>query len=355
MSKKIKYNIEIITIHENERKLVNNLKIHYILPKWAKKTGIFRYIIGGIKARHVLRNNDIYLLHAHNTSGYGLMALLSGFKYIVTTYGSEIYRARSRGKIYRFLIKKILDKSQKVTASSIKMSRELESSFSIDPNKINLFSLGVDRNIFYRRPKPSLSDLHVKYNIKKSDKIWIINRRVLPLYNTNEVIRGFLQFTKQSKRACKLFVICGEYDADYLADIQALIEGTSSKNNVFFIKEFLSQNEIAKLLSIGDFSISVPNTDQLSSSILESISCCTIPILSDIEAYESLKNKKIALFAKDLSAKGFYDIFLKTSSMTEEDKVKITRNGCTYINDYRSERQGLNSLVKLYSKNQNLI
>ena len=84
------FEVEVWSIHNCEGKG----HARQILPAFARKLPtILKYILAGLFLRFQ-KNVDFF--HAHNTSGYGLTALLAGKKYIITTYGSEIFSTNKK-------------------------------------------------------------------------------------------------------------------------------------------------------------------------------------------------------------------------------------------------------------------
>lgn len=238
------------------------------------------YVLLGLLCRLRYRGGrDGVLLHAHNTSGYGLAALLSGCPYIVTTYGSEIYAAAARGRLYRCLIGAVLRRALLVTASTARMHDELVRGFGLPEERIVTFSLGVDPLFF--PDAAARARLRAAHGIGQEEPVWISNRRITPLYHTLELVRAFRRYRADGGRG-RLILLEGSSDPAYLARVLA---EAAAVPEVLFVPGFLAQDRLRSLLSAADFAISVPDTDQLSSSILESIACGCIPVLLDNPAY----------------------------------------------------------------------
>ena len=79
----------------------------------------------------------------------------------------------------------------------------LENVYGIEPTKIQNFSLGVDTDTFFPIRKKV-----------ESAKVWIINRRMHPHYNSLETILGFIAYLELGYTG-KLIVLMGDYDRDY--------------------------------------------------------------------------------------------------------------------------------------------
>lgn len=276
--------IEIIHIHHKNKPCIyeSKAKLICLIPtclKWLPS--IIQYIITGIFFRFKFFNKKHIFIHAHNTSGYGLSALLSNHQYGVTTYGSEIYTSEDRSKVYRILIKSILTKAVFITSASPLMTNKLNELYGFS-KKVREFSLGVSRRFMFS----SLERNKWRETLKVSDDctLLVINRRAAALYRTVEVVQCFLRTLNNN--SFKLVLLSGDADTQYLKKLDVIVNGDAS---VSIINGFLKQEDVSGILSASDFFISTPKTDQLSSSILEGIVCDSVPILADLQAYNSIK------------------------------------------------------------------
>ena len=271
------------------------------------KLKILRYLIGGLKLRFLSRYKEIDFLHAHNTSGYGLMALLSGKKFVVTTYGSEIYRVETSSYLYRAVIGKILSKAKKVTCSTDYMHEFLKTKLEISENKIHSFSLGITYSYKQKKPKqiPEINDF-----VGDSELVIFSNRRLQQLYCIDYIVKEFAKVVDCQSDA-KLIILKGDYDVDYERYIKDLVLDLDLTRNVHVIDKYLEAEEIKWINEISLFSISIPKSDQLSSSILESIYSGTRPILRNLPAYKKLFDGGLASELCDTGVGALSDIVLK--------------------------------------------
>ena len=301
------YDFQIISIwHKNslEEIELGTVTCKQILPKFFSVfPEIFQYFFLGVIIRFVAKN-EAYALHAHGTSGYGLAALVSGFKYGVTTYGSEIYAASKRGCVYKALINKILTSSTAITSASPKMTDTLKRNFNVEDAKIHEFSLGVS-STFYFSAKES-KRVRDKLGVVEGP-IWVANRRVAPIYHTLELVQAFIRTRKRTNTG-HLLIMEGDADKSYLSDVELLCETCP---HITIISGFINQGGLRAFLSAADFAISIPDTDQLSSSILEGAVCGAIPLLRNLSCYDLVKGFSIVFEINDKDS--YEEIFLKSS------------------------------------------
>lgn len=291
----------IYSIHKNTFFPDSNVTVKYnFLLNLGGLGAILAYIFLGIWLRFFIKKS--VSLHAHNTSGYGLSALLSNNRYILTTYGTEIFGANKRSSIYRFIINKVLKKADIITATSTAMENTLKTEFNVEKDKIKTFSLGVSSSFSFSLDMRN--KIREELNIPYDAVTWVYNRRITPLYNTLETIKAFKEFAKGATSK-HLILMEGDKDPSYT---KLVLETIKDDVNIHLIKGFLDQSNMSAYLSAADIAISLPNSDQLSSSILEAISCGCLPMLVNLSAYQpifdALTSVRVCL---DDITNGFYE------------------------------------------------
>ncbi len=309
------YSVVIFTAHPIKSKKLVSSPVKEIIPRTVIYFPMFwRYFVTGLMLRFKANEHGFKFFHAHNTSGYGLMALLSGKPYIITTYGSEIFSAQDKGPIYCFLIRTILQNSIAVTSTSSKMTEYLNRHFGVGKSKIHEFSLGVSTVFFFDAEGRNTVRSNLSLN---SSPVWIVNRRIRPLYHTVELLKAFIKFRERANKG-SLIVLEGDSDQTYLAEVESLCAGI---DYIKLIHGFMPQSELRAYLSAADFSISVPESDQLSSSILEGAVCGAVPLLANLESYAPLKNRGIFFTINDVNDSCSYEqIFYRSSEMMENQE-----------------------------------
>jgi len=268
-----------------------------------------RYAYLGLMLRCQRGESVVY--HAHNASGYGLAAWLSGKRYLLTTYGSEIFQAGERSLLYRYLLRWVLKRSECITTSSPDMKQYLERHFPYTSGKVVSFSLGV-RIAFVRTPVD-------KRNIGEAGRpVWFCNRRILPLYRTLSVVRAFVSFKARGGEGT-LVLLQGDASGDYLDVVE---REAAECSDIRLVKGFVDTETIIHLLDSADFTISVPASDQLSSSILEGMARQCIPILSDLHAYAPVTGKAIIVEQQSNFQHALERIFEKTASLEVSERQR---------------------------------
>lgn len=274
-----------------------------------------RYVLLGLWLRILDRSSEP--VHAHNTSGYGLCALLSGRPYIVTTYGSEILQAHNRGRFYKAMIRAVLRGADRITATSPQMARAIA---EIDPElsaKIETFSLGVSSGFL----------LPVAPRSEEVPRTWFVNRRIAPHYRTLDVLAAFIAFKSLGYEG-QLVILKGDADQTYLDDVMRAAEGRS---DVEIIEKFLSPDQMRNALDRADFCLSTPISDQLSAAIVEGMARGCVAVLSPLDAYKSVDLPAIYLSATDPLRDALTTAFCETAEMKPEAVCEARRKARNFV------------------------
>jgi glycosyltransferase involved in cell wall biosynthesis len=286
------------------------------LPKAALRLPkALRYVLLGLWLRILDRSSEP--VHAHNTSGYGLCALLSGRRYIVTTYGSEILQAHNRNHFYKGMIRAVLRGADRITATSPQMALAIA---EIDPElsaKIETFSLGLSP-AFLHPVAPRSED---------APRTWFVNRRITPHYRTLDVLAAFAAF-KDLGYEGRLVLLKGDSDPTYLDCVRRAVDG---RWDVEIIEDFLSPDQMREALDRADFCISTPISDQLSSAILEGMARGCVSVLSPLDAYTLVDLPAIYLSATDPFRDALTTTFRKTAEMAPEALSEARRTARNFV------------------------
>ncbi|WP_338446757.1 hypothetical protein V5F89_02880 [Pelagerythrobacter marensis] len=326
-----RFNVVVYDIHTNRPSIIDSSLTPIIVPlaRVFRFTGkLVQYTALGLWLRWFCRRDG--LLHAHNASGYGLSALLSGRDYIVTVYGSEIYNAHQRGLIYNWILKEIISSSKLVTTSSDHMRSTIVKKYGLRPERI--FSKMLLDPIFLEANEEDR---------RGQVRTWFVNRRMAELYCTISVVEAFKTFIG-SGGVGALVLLEGDADTHYAARVRAATVGCSS---IEIITGFVDQDKLIEHLSRSHFCISVPESDQFSSSILEGAACGVIPILRNLESYKAVSDISIVLRADDGLKGALVSMFRETASLSDSSIKLMSRKARNFAMKNFSYREFINSFA----------
>ena len=266
----------IFTVHSGDVDDIKPIKIFFL-------NKILSYVILGLilKIKFIGRPKTDFL-HAHGASGYGLTAFISGLPYIATIYGSEILG--KHGAIYRFVVKKILERAVFITVTS-DYTKEVLISIGLDENKVVCFHTGID---FSKLDSIAPDTNNSIYGDKSTYNVVSI-RNCAPHYRVECIIEDFLKFCRiNSQSNYILHIIFGNGDKEYFDYLKLKY---ISNGNVNFINGFLPYNELLRLIRNSDLCINYPITDQLSATLLEAMYLCKNVVSIDLDSYSRLHSK----------------------------------------------------------------
>jgi hypothetical protein len=295
-----------------------------------------QYVLLGLWVRLIHKSDSARPIHAHNTSGYGLAALVSGKKYGITSYGTEIFSAPQRSRTYRTMIKRILARAAWVTTTSPTMEETLIAQFDVPQAKIHTFSLGV--------PDAFVTQASCHQSKPTDERMWCVNRRIHPHYDTLNLVSGFLSY-RENGGSGRLTLLAGDVDPAFMAEVEQRIAGHDA---IEVIPGFLNQEEMIALLDRAHFAISVPFSDQLSSAILEGAARGAVPILRDLPCYDAVKVISILVCDMSDSIESYAATFEKTAMMDQASYEEYRRNCMTEIQHHYTSKVVREKLDCLY-------
>jgi hypothetical protein len=139
------------------------------------------------------------------------------------------------------------------------------------------------------------------------------------LYKTLEVVRAFKSF-KASDGVGQLILLRGDASGCYFESVRNEAQGHP---DITLITEYLDQNKMIELLDQSDFTISIPETDQLSSAILEGLARGTVPILRPIDSYSPISECGVFIDHEKSDTEALLEAFQKTSSFSKLEMEKL--------------------------------
>lgn len=308
---------------------------------------VLRYALSGLSARWRSSQCADAVIHAHGASGNGFMAWLSGQRYVIGTYGSEIFAAKERGRLYCWLLRNILQQAERISVCSEECTKILVEQFGIPIERIYNFHLGYDNSAFRPLERSQRLALRSDRQLPLDEPVWVVNRRTHPHYRTREVVEGFLEYCHQGGIG-RLVVLCGDQQADYTKTICEIIRARSAENRIIVVERMLSAPELASWLQLGDFSISVPRTDNFSISTLESMGCGAVPILADLEAYRLLRPCQSVRWMTSFEAVDFTKVFLETARSWPLSHDSQRKDCFEFVQDGFSTEGAIRDVVAFY-------
>ena len=219
-------------------------------------------------------------LHAHGASGYGLSALLSGRKYIVTIYGSEIFGIHSWP--YQRMVKQILASADVITVTSTLARARVLEIVPTATNYVNTFHTGIDIDQIEKYARDNLHS-----NMAANGRINILSiRNSAPVYDTREILKA-VDHLRGRFPQLHLTVPLGNGDLSYFLELQSEFP----VDWITFLPRQLPHEELLALMLSADICVNFPVTDQVSTTLLEAVYLNKKIVTCNLPTYAELFDK----------------------------------------------------------------
>lgn len=143
-----------------------------------------------------------------------------------------------------------------------------------------VYSWGVDRNIFH----PNAGENFRSRLGISPDTLVIFSPRVMqPLYRIDIILRGFARVLTEKSSALLLLATFRAYP-EYQEHLRSQCRQMHMEDKVVFLPD-LTPDEMAAHLAAADISVSIPTSDGLPQTFLESAACKTAMLMSNLPNY----------------------------------------------------------------------
>jgi glycosyltransferase involved in cell wall biosynthesis len=258
------YDICFVTIHSLSRPL--DKKIH--LVKMPNNFGLgYIFQVGRLKS--ILNNYKPDILHAHYSTGYGLMSKLSGFsKNIVSIYGTDAYDFPHKSLFHKFLLKSILKGHSAKLSTSENMASEISRTYP-DLSRPIVTPFGVDINLFKPADKRACS---------RDIKIGVV-KKMDPKYGIDILLKSFSLYLKKYKINNATLHIAG--DGAKLNEYKQLSKKLKIDEFTTFYGVILN-SQVPEFLNSLDIFVVPSQSESFGVAAVEAQSCALPVIVSNV-------------------------------------------------------------------------
>jgi glycosyltransferase involved in cell wall biosynthesis len=265
-----------------------NAKIHYVKTLQGR-IRLVPYIadplLAFIQLQNLLRKINPDILHAHYVWDKTLSRVLMNFHpFIISAWGTDVFVIPKKSRIYRLITAAALNKADIITTTAVYMGEYLQKEFNIPEKKIMRIPWGIDLTTFHRGYTSEVKALKNKLSIPDGSPVIISSRHMTPLYNIHSLVEAASHVIKDHPEAVFIF-LRGYGSPEFEGALKSKAETWGVSQNIRFISQVLTPEQMAIYLNASDIFISIPLADQFASSIMEGMACGIIPIVSDIDVY----------------------------------------------------------------------
>lgn len=203
---------------------------------------------------------DVVHIHQVNRLAYFVSRLTNrmNIPVVTTAWGSDVLLIPQQSKFYRFLVTKVLERSNSVTADSMEMIDAMKK-MAASANYV-LLQYGID-----------------KITATTKEKVIYSNRLHKPLYRIDAIIGYFASFSAEFPEWKLVVGAVGEQTETLKKQVKEL----KLDNQVSFVG-WLEKEQNNSWYAKASIYVSIPESDGTSVSVLEAMSAGCIPVVADL-------------------------------------------------------------------------
>lgn len=289
------------------------------------------------KVKRIIGEFKPDIVHAHYASSYGLIGALSGFHpYIISMWGSDIFRFPNYSFLHKTVLKFNLSKADKLLSTSFIMSSEAKKYTMKD---IIVTPFGVDLNRFKPKTVNSIfvdTDIVIG-TIKTLEKI----------YGIEYLIRAFkIVKTKLPDKQIKLLLVGEGTQRKVLENLA--IELNLLDDIVF--TGYISHDEVENYHNMLDIYVAVSIQESFGVAVLEASACGKPVIVSNVGGLpEVVDNGKTGIIVEKENPDELANalIILITNS---ELKNEMGKNGRMKVSKEYNWQNSLKMMLSIYNE-----
>ncbi|MFX1249881.1 MAG: glycosyltransferase family 4 protein [Promethearchaeota archaeon] len=208
------------------------------------------------------------IIHSHYTTFYGFIAAISRYKpHILSVYGSDLYKAHG---IFNFLNRIALLSAFPITYDSMNLGKEIEKVIGMDKKKKRavLLPFGVNTHIFMKNEINKTPDRFKVISTRHLEEIYDVKTLI---YAIPEIVKAFPEID---------FIVIG--NGSQKQKLEDITKDLGVEGNVHFLGRFSEQKDFIQQFVSANIYVSTSLSDSTSVSLLEAISSCLVPVITDL-------------------------------------------------------------------------
>lgn len=328
--------VHLLTCHPIKESYSEGIYLHQLTP-----LAPIGYIFAVRRLRQVLKRMQPDLLHAHYVTGYGTLAVLSGFhRLMISAWGADVYDFPRKSRFHHWLVERNLKHCRAVGSTSHCML-EVVKSITPDLPLTYVTPFGVDTDLFYPYPKTEAEEEHrIRVGTVK-----LLHHK----YGIDTLIRAFALVHEQYRRADVELVIIGSGPEEDSLKVLAVELGISHLVN---FRGYIDNTHVPLALRELDIFVALSRLDSESFGVaaVEANACGLPVVVSDVSGFkEVVVNKSTGLIvARDNpeeAAKAIYQLVADS-----ELRTKMGRRGRVHVTEHYSWDASLNKMINVYKE-----
>lgn len=283
------HEVHVYSIAPAEQAL-SSVNVHLVPAPWAPKW--VRMVAGAASLHRLIARLHPDVVHIQSVgAGAVLAAVVSARLLVVSPWGSEVASAAGH-PLRRTITGVALRRASLVLTTSKAMASDVVNRFGAEPERVRVVSWGVEPDA--RSPLGPVERRRVRlsHGLPPEALVVLGIRSLGETYRSAELVRAFAA----AKPPMHLVLLRGYIPRDaaaerrferYRAEVLAITERLTPASWTF-VDVPLNSASFWSLLGASDVAISIPRSDQRSTSVLEALGMGLSVVGSDIPAYREL-------------------------------------------------------------------
>lgn len=287
--------------------------------------------------REILKTIAPDVIHSHwvyNTGLNGALASEGIAPFIQSVWGSDVFIIPMLKEEKFHELRQVLSRADMILGNSRTLVNTALGFLDSRPGSF-VFKWGIKS--YFNPDLYNREALREKYGYQPDDVIVLSARGFKPIYNVRNVLRAFYQANRKNPQL-KL-ILLGE---GYEMGNHPIVDN----GNVCMMSP-VSHRATAELMALSDISISIPYSDSMANTLVESLAMNLYLVASDLQpAKEFLKNEVHAVLVNPADVDAISDALL--SYFDEPHLKEKFRLKSKFIREEFSEEKALNHVKLIY-------
>ncbi|MGY4688892.1 glycosyltransferase [Salibacterium sp. K-3] len=245
-------------------------------PAMGKKNALKKYSSWMWSTLRRLRKagRDYDMIHAHYAFPSGIPARMYakrlGIPYVVTCHGGDLNKMAKKGRFFQKETRKILEDAAQVIVVGEDLKQQVVGDFGIPAEKVSMFSMGVDRRVFY--PKQQI-DMQEVLQLSPYEKHILYVGNIIEEKGIGDLVEALPNVKKELPNV-RLHVVGPAKQEDYLQQLKARITELGVEEAVTF-QGVKSQSEVADWMAAADLFVLPSHLEGFGLVAVEAMACKT--------------------------------------------------------------------------------
>ena len=226
------------------------------------------------------------IVHVHYARGlaWGLLPARP-HPLVVTPWGSDVLEEQGAFKEWysKLLTTRLLRSADLVTVHSAYMEQRMRSLLPATAS-VTRIGWGVDLKMF--RPGLDTQDLRKQWGLRPSDRVIFSPRIAQPFYRLDVVVKALARVIATIKDAV-LVISEQRADRNYVEQLRREAQEGGVADRVMFAGT-IPYEDMPRWYNLADAVVMIPRSDGMPNTLLESMACGAVPVLSRLPQYAEL-------------------------------------------------------------------